>query len=390
MALPRLLLILIEPPLPFGNAASRWSHVLVQELKTRGYNFDILVACGVDRDMEKAKAEFKDWKNIYFIPFEKSSGLFSKIKTVLYPYKYQVSPEFMAQLQALNPDSYDIIHTELTWSGWATLKWAKKTVLFVHFLLGIDLENVHPRNWRERLLFWRWFAAEKKVLSGHPHLIACSPRIQRHIESWHPSLKNITAIPFGIDLTLYPYISREKRQTARPIVTIIGNMGWSPSLTAARRLISELWPGIHAQVPEARLRIVGWGAREQLKEYLHLDIEFLENVPDIRPYFEEASVLVYAPGRGSGMKIKIMESMAFGVPVVTTEEGVEGLKVQDMVHVALGETNQELIDKTVRVLKETELQESLRARARALLEEQCGPKTTVDQVLAFHQKVLKS
>lgn len=389
MPLPRVLLILVEPPLPFGNPASRWFHVLISEMIARGYSFDILVACGVDSDLKKAKIEFKDWSNLYMFPYERSTGFLSKLNTVLYPYKYQYSKAFMAKLTELNPDSYDIIHAEQTWSGWATSKWAHKTALMIHFVLGVDLENVKPNSWRERFLFQRWFAAEKKVISRHPHIIACSPRIQKHIEQWHSDLHNITAIPFGIDLGLYPYIPSDKRQNAKPIVTIVGNMGWSPSLTAAQRLINDLWPAIQKQVPEARLRIVGWGARERLKEYLHLDIEILENVPDTRPYFEEAAVLVYAPGRGTGMKIKILEAMAYGVPVVTTDEGVEGLQVQDMRHVALGSSDGELIEKTVRLLKNTDLQESLRSNARKLIEEQCSPKATVDMVADFHRKILK-
>ncbi len=388
MGLPRVLLILVEPPLPFGNPASRWSHVLVQQLEKHGYDFDVLVACGVEEDFIRAQKEFKSASNIFLFPFEKSKGIGSKINSILYPYRYHASLALMNKLRELDPNSYDIIHAENTWAGWATREWAHKSVLFVHFVLGIDLNNVKPQGWRQRLLFWRWFATEKKIIAAHPNIVACSPRIVNHIEQWDADHKNLVAIPFGIDLSLYPFIPKEKRQTAKAIVTIVGNMNWSPSLTAAQRLITRLWPEIHKQMPESRLRIVGWGARERLKEFLHMDIEVLENVPETRPYFEEASVLVYAPGRGSGMKIKIMEALAYGVPVVTTDEGVEGLVVEDMKHVAIGKTDQELIAKTVKILKDANLQEALRVNGRKMLEEQCNPQVTFGQVEAFYQKVL--
>ena len=55
------------------------------------------------------------------------------------------------------------------------------------------------------------------------------------------------------------------------------------------------------------------------------DVSIEENVPDIRPYFERSSVFLYPPARGSGMKIKVLEAMAFGMPLVTTEHGAEGM-----------------------------------------------------------------
>lgn len=390
MSKPRVLLILVEPPLPFGNAASRWYHVLIQQLHAREYDFDILVACGVPKDMEKAREAFKSWNNIYLFPFNHSRGPVAKIKNILYPFGYQFSAEFMQKLKRLNPDSYDIIHAESPWAGWATWKWAHKTALFVHYIMGIDLEHVKGTTAKDRLLFRRWFSAEKKVMSRHPNIVACSLRIQKHIASWNQGQKNLTAIPFAIDLSLYPFIHREKRQTAQPIVTIIGTMSWLPSLSAARRLITELWPSIKKQVPNAKLRVVGWSARERLQEFLHMDMEVLENVPETRPYFEQASVLVYAPSRGSGMKIKILEALAFGVPVVTTNEGVEGLNVKDMVNVAVGEDNEELIAKTVKILKNTELQESLRTEGRKMLEQQCSPESVFDQVEHFYARILQS
>ena len=387
----RALIILIEPPLPFGNAASRWFHVLVQGFKARGYDFDVLVTSGNEKDLDKARVVFKDWRNMHFFAFEKPKGFLSKIKTILYPQKFSLSAEFLKKLESLNPDSYDIIHVEQTWAGWGTWAWPHKTLINVHFLLAIDLELEKPKELKYKLMFQRWFAAEKKILDHYPHIRTCSPRLKEHIQSWGIPKKHLESIPFGIDLSLYPFISASQRQTQEPIITVIGNMQWSPSLSAAKRLAGELWPEILRQIPNARLRIVGWAAREHLKDFLDQpQIEILENVPEIQPYFEQASVLVYAPGRGSGMKIKIQEALAFGVPVVTNSEGVEGLNVKDMVHVALGETNEELIAKTVQILKDPSLQESLRVHGRKMLEEQCGPEVTLSQIEKLHRRIIAS
>jgi glycosyltransferase involved in cell wall biosynthesis len=113
-----------------------------------------------------------------------------------------------------------------------------------------------------------------------------------------------------------------------------------------------------------------------------------ENVPETRPYFERASVLVYAPSRGSGMKVKIQEAMAFGVPVVTTSEGVEGLPAVDGVHAGVCEDDAGLVERTVELLLSPERQNRQRRAARELLETWCGPGPTLDGIEALYGEIL--
>lgn len=389
MEKPRLkiLLLLIEPPLPFGNAASRWFHVLTTELLKRGHKLDVLVASNVPTDIEKARVAFKSWPSFAIFPFAQSQGLLSKITTFLYPQRFSFNQDFLNRLQALDPNSYDVIHAEQTWSGWPVLPWAHKTLINVHFLQAIDLAEVRPLGLKQRLQFQSWFRGEKYLLSRFPNVRTCSDRLTKHILSWGPK-PLLKTVPFGIDLSLYPFIETAQRQNREPLITLIGNMSWHPSYSAGLRLIEELWPTIKKRLPQARLRIVGWGARQAFHRHLHHpDIEIVENVPDIRPYFEEASLLLYAPGRGSGMKIKIQEALAFGVPVVTTSEGAEGLPAQDMVHLGLCDDNSGLIERAVQILGDFELQEKLRKKGRQLLEDHCSPASTVDQIEELHQQI---
>ena len=94
------------------------------------------------------------------------------------------------------------------------------------------------------------------------------------------------------------------------------------------------------------------------------DVTIEENVSDIRPYFESTGVMLYAPGRASGMKVKILESFGFGVPVVTTSEGVEGLPAVDGVHAGVCDDDAGLIDRTVELLRDRAGQNRQRAAGR--------------------------
>ncbi len=383
-----ILLVLIEPPLPFANAGSRWFHVLLKELDRRGHNVDVLTVSAVQKDIEKTKTLFSKRKNFFIFPFGKNTGVIGKLKTLFLPHRYIFTDEFYQKLAEMNPDKYDIIHIEQTWAGWMGFPFANKALINVHFLQSIDLQYVKARGLKEYLLYKSWFIAEKWILSKYRFIRTCTPRLQAAVEKWGPK-KILTTVPFALDLSLYPFIPKEKRRQGAPLIVLIGSMTWYPSVSAAERLLNDLWPEISQRLPNAKLKIVGWSAREALHKYLHLaNVEILENVPEIQPYFEEASVMVYAPARGSGMKMKVLESLAFGIPVVTTSEGSEGLPAQDMIHMGLCEDNQGLIDRTVQILSSVELQEQLRVEGRKLLAQHCGEETTVNQIEDIYAQML--
>ena len=385
----KILMILIEPPLPFGNAGSRWFHVLLNGLDRRGHHVDLFVVSGVPSDIEKAKKIFAARKNFFIFPFGKNKGFFDKLKTLLFPHRYIFNADARKKFLELKPESYDIIHIEQTWAGWIGFQHKNKTLMNVHFLQAIDLGATRPKNWKMWLLTKSWFCAEKFILKQYPFIRTCSPRLTTAIRAWDTARPIVTTVPFSLDLSLYPWIAAEKRQNRRPIITLIGGMTWYPSVSAAERVLSELWPEIKKQVPESLLRIVGWSAKTALKDYLHLpDVEILQNVSEIQPYFEEASVMLYAPVRGSGMKIKVLESLAFGIPVVTTSEGAEGLPAEDMVHMGLCEDNAGLVARTVRILRDPELQEELRTNGRQLLESHCGEDKTVTEIEHIYRHML--
>jgi glycosyltransferase involved in cell wall biosynthesis len=198
----------------------------------------------------------------------------------------------------------------------------------------------------------------------------------------------VTTVPVGLDSSLYRYIPDDRR-AEEPVVTLIGSMGWYPGRSAAVRLLTRLWPEIKRRVPEARLQVVGWSARSMLADYLNRpDVTIEENVADVQPYFDRTGVFLYAPSRGSGMKIKILEAMAFGVPVVTTSEGVEGLPAEDGVHAGVCEDDEGLIDRTVALLGDRERQNRQRRAARDLLETHCAPAATLDAIESIYQSML--
>jgi polysaccharide biosynthesis protein PslH len=370
----RVILVMIEPPLPFGNAAARWYYVLLRELVARGHRVTAFAACSKPDEIDGARQLFPAPAfDLRLYPFPDRSGLKARLATLIRPYSYMFSDELKRDLADELARGFDILNLDQLLSGWVGLGHVGKALINVLFLYSIDLAETRVGR-SER---WLMARAERRLLRSYTRFVALSDRLADGIRGANPRAI-VDVVPLGIDLSLYPYIPDDRR-TANPVISMIGSMGWYPSHSATVRLLTRLWPGIKARVPDARVQVVGWGAREARKKFIEMpDVTIDEDVPDIRPYFERTGVLVYAPGRGSGMKVKVMEAFGFGVPVVTTSEGVEGLPALDGVHAGVCEDDAGLIDRTVELLRDPAQQNRQRAAARGLLERHCGPKPTVN------------
>jgi glycosyltransferase involved in cell wall biosynthesis len=384
----RIVLVMIEAPVPFGNAAARWFYVLLRELTARGHQVTALAAFSKTNEMEEARQLFPAPQyDLRLYPFPQRRGWRAKVATLRRPYSYMFSEALQEDLRAELARGFDILHLEQLWSGWLGLEHRERALVNVHHLVQIDLEEVRPDTLRGRFDRALMLQAERTLLRRLRHFRACTERLVPLMRQLNPHAR-ITTIPVGLDISLYPYIADEQR-SGEPVVSIIGNMGWYPTSSAARRLLDRLWPAIKQRVPAARLQIVGWNAKSVLRDYLgQSDVSIEENVPDTRPYFERTAVLLYAPARGSGMKIKILEAFAYGVPVVTTSEGVEGLPAQDGFHAGICDEDAGLIERTVALLKDPVAQNRQRAAARQLLETHCHPNVTVSALETLYQHML--
>ena len=385
----RIVVVMMEAPLPFGNAAARWFYVLLRGLVERGHRVTAFAACSKQSEIEQSRSLFPaPAYDLRLYPFGASKGgLLGKWETLTRPYSFMFSDDLKADLDHELAAGFDVLHLEQLWCGWAGLGHADKALMNVHHLVWIDLSEEKVRSfiqWKNHVVT---FGTERRLVRAFKHFRSCSPRLVGPMKAVHPRAE-ITTVPVGLDTSLYPYIPDENRSTV-PTLTLIGTMYWYPSYSAAVRLLTRLWPEIKRRVPNARLQIVGWKAREKLAEHVDApDVTILENVPETRPYFESTSVFLYAPSRGSGMKIKILEAMAFGVPVVTTSEGVEGLPAEDGVHAGVADDDAGLIDRAVELLQDPALQNRRREAARRLLEDVCGPGPTLDGIEAIYERIV--
>jgi glycosyltransferase involved in cell wall biosynthesis len=375
----RILVVFTEPPLPFGGAAARWFYVMLKGLVERGHQVTAFAPCGSVEQMATTANLFPAPRyDLRLYPHPARKGLRAKLATIRRPYSYVFGPNLRNDLDEECGPGFDVLHLETTWSGWLGQgRDPSRTVLNLHSLYEIDLAAQKLTGWTDRFHQHNRRKAERRLLRSYPTLLALTPRLKEAIQAIAPRA-TIHVVPLGLDPSLYPFTPSLERPS-RPMVSLIGSMDWYPSWSAAVRLLTRLWPMIKLRVPQARLQIAGRNAHRALRDYIgQPDVEIAENVANIEPYFRRASLLLYAPARGTGMKVKVLEAFAYGVPVVTTSEGIEGLPARDGIHAGVCEDDQGLIQRTLTLLGNRSLQDRYRYAARELVETVCHPRVTLD------------
>jgi glycosyltransferase involved in cell wall biosynthesis len=369
----RVLLVMIEPPLPFGNAAARGYYVLLKGLVDRGHQVTAFVACTSHSDLEQAEQVFpRSSYDLRCFPAPRRQGVAAKVATLQRPYSYMFGPELLASLQAEAERGFDVLHLEQLWSGWAGLPWARRAVLNVHYLYEVDLGS----RWRYSRDRWLARRGARSLVGRFPTITTLTPRLSSQLRRLNPWAR-VRTVPLGLDSGLYPFEPCRER-SGPPVVALIGSFTWLPTYEAGRRLL-RLWPEIARRVPGARLQLVGRGAGVLLDRGARAPgIDVHDSVDDVFPYFAATDVLLYAATAASGMKVKVLEAFALGVPVVTTSEGIEGLPARDGVEAGVADDDSGLIERTVALLGDPGRADRQRQAARALVESHCGPGPVLD------------
>ncbi len=177
----------------------------------------------------------------------------------------------------------------------------------------------------------------------------------------------LAIVPNGVDAGACPPLPPEARE--RGTLIFPGALTYTANFRAMQFFLAEVWPRIRAAHPEARLRITGSTRGVDLAA-LPLDegVELTGYVPQIRPLIARSTLCVVPILEGGGTRLKVLEAMACGTPVVATPKGAEGLAVRDGEHLLLAEGAEAFAAAVLRLLEDGALRSRLAEGGRALVE----------------------
>ena len=180
-----------------------------------------------------------------------------------------------------------------------------------------------------------------------------------------PSPHRHSVIPICVDPEQKRPVAREN--TPRR-VTFLGGLHWPPNAAGVVWFAQEVWPLVAREVPDARLTIIGKNPPRALTQSPAANIDITGYVADLAPYLQETAVFIVPLHAGGGMRVKILDAWAWGLPVVSTTIGAEGLAAQPGENLLLADDAQGFARAVVAVLQQPALGERLARAGRETVE----------------------
>jgi polysaccharide biosynthesis protein PslH len=214
--------------------------------------------------------------------------------------------------------------------------------------------------------------AEDRLLDTCAMHTVTSERERQKLLARRPGA-NIQVIPNGVDANYFS--AKEIREASRrvgqsdskPTILFVGLMDFHANIDAVTWFSRNVWPEIARNHPEIHFQIVGRNPAPEVRALVSDRIHVTGTVDDVRPYYASAVAAVVPLRSGSGTRLKILEAMAAGVPIVSTRLGAEGIDAEHNVHLLLADSGPEITAAIDRIVSSEETRKRLTAAARELI-----------------------
>jgi glycosyltransferase involved in cell wall biosynthesis len=210
-----------------------------------------------------------------------------------------------------------------------------------------------------RMEFRKMLRYERAAVRKFQHVIAVSENDRALMTKWVDG-DRVTVVPTGVDLAQYRPAPNPLDISA-PLVTFVGAMDWEPNVDGVEYFCAEVWPAIKAEVPQARLRIVGRNPDRRVQKWASNSInndnsiEVTGRVPSVVEHLRQSAVIIVPLRIGGGTRLKIYEAMATGKAVVSTTIGAEGLDVHHGHDIMLADDPRSFAQAVIMLLRDPEL-----------------------------------
>ena len=198
---------------------------------------------------------------------------------------------------------------------------------------------------------------------------------------------HLSVVPIAVDTQKLQPAGRNP--TSQRIVTL-GTLHYPPNADGIRWFVREVYPLIQRRMPKAQLTIIG---KNPPQDFQQLALEQPEAItvtgyaPDLDPYMEQSAVMVVPVRAGGGMRVRILEAFARGMPVVTTTVGLEGIEAEPGVEVLVEDTPETFASAVMGLLSNPDWQAKLSQRGRKLAEEKYDWQTVLGQIEKVFQNM---
>lgn len=338
-------------------------------------------------------------------PYVKGQHLLVRM-TGLAPQPFSAQPHAVSEFanmdlawlihRSLRNQSIDVLQLEYTNMGQYACAFERMACcLFEH---DIYFQSIARQIGTSKSFFWRALASveylramrfELKMLDGLDGIQVCTESNRQYLLSMQPKLTKRTQAGLRAAIEAQQIIpSWGPRESSE--LLFVGNFRHTPNLEALQWFFAEVAPIL--QQKGIAFRVIGVGA-EAPPQYAFANsegiLELTGFVDDIEPLMARASVFLCPIQSGSGVRVKLLEAFARGIPVVSTTIGAEGLATLDGEYCHLADEPQAFADAVVKVLQNPKQAQELARRARSYVENEWDIAPVTAKLAASYQDILQ-
>jgi len=282
-----------------------------------------------------------------------SLGMEKKLKSIISEYRFD-----LVQIEHLHMAQY------------AEFVKKKPVILREHNVEYIMMEryNKHASQTLERLYaYFQWrklLCYEKRMCLKSDLVITLTKVDEGYIKRLSPQI-NTEVVSCGVDFGYFKHIPLPRRKDK---IIYIGGLSWQPVFEGMLSFLKYTWSRIKKEYPQVKFYILGNYTSDQYRKIKDFsDVILLGYVKDVRSHMATSTLTIVPQRIASGIRLKILESMAMKLPVVSTTIGCEGMDVKDGEHILIADSPELFAKKVIALLKDDDLRSNMAEKAYALV-----------------------
>ncbi len=296
-------------------------------------------------------------------------------------------------IDVLNSTRFDIIQIELLYMSpyiETIRKYSKAKIILrahnIEHLIWMRLAETEKNPFKK--LYLRHLAETLKIYEFHisGQYDGIVP-ITKKDAAFFESVTQTPVHPVSFGIKIDHSIKRNSENTENALFHI-GAMNWMPNEEGIRWFLNEVWPSLHKQLPGIKLYLAGRKMPNWLVQ-LKIDNVIVEGeVPDAGEFIRPRAISIAPLLSGSGIRVKIIESMSLGKTVVSTSVGAEGINYTDKKNILIADTPEEFTSAIAYLYNNPRYAEEMGRNARELVRQDHDIEKIIGQLLAFYQEIL--
>jgi len=398
----RVLLLTTKPPWPEHDGGAVASSRIISGLIFNGAEVHLLSIAtqkhpGDDYSKAIKEKQLSSWSEVNVDTTIRKGQVIANFLFSKTPYDLQrfYSDEVMNMIRELcKKESFDIIQCEgLVFSLYTDgirVATDSKVILRAH---NLEHQIKKMMAQREKNILRKWYLSNlssriKRIESLSRKKFDAIVAISEPDAQWFNKLDGEAPVftsPTGIEAVR----PRDDAMAMKNRVGFIGSLDWAPNIDGLIWFVDKVWPMVINEMPEAWLHIAGRNAnRETQRRLSGKNIEFHGEVDNAITFTRSMTLMIAPLFSGSGMRIKIIESMEAGVPVVASPIAVKGLPMEDRKEIIIASEREEFSRAIIELLKSDTLANKIASNAVNRLKADFDNNSITSSLIGFYKTII--